>query len=172
MTNPVPYWCVIQLLWRRSGRNMRGNWRLRRWNMKSRYSSWNKRTTSWLQRWVGIHENLYLHVSSLPELKVQVNYCDHRTPGFGLLSVYCLWPIYIFDFSRISWLNFEEDWKWWSAFHPSQVLLLFGQICTGVDPGQSEVGWRMVPILTNIFMQFFGKKNTKNKKKSNCIAMI
>ena len=76
------------------------------------------------------------------EPKAPVTYCDHA------LSVVCrpsvrpsVRPLNYLHFQLLlqnRLMDFDESWYGWSTQGPLQVLLFFGQIRPGVDPGRGQ----------------------------------
>ena len=46
-------------------------------------------------------------------------------------------------------MDIYETWKGLSAHDPSQVLMFFGQIRPGADPGRAEIG-HVVPFFNEL----------------------
>ena len=57
-----------------------------------------------------------------------------------------------------------ETWWGWSARGPLQVLLFFGQICPGADPGRGQKGHGGSPSSTNFCYRLEGYSNKRNAK--------
>ena len=60
-----------------------------------------------------------------------------------------------------------ETWWGWSAHGPLQVLLFFGQIRPGADPGRGQNRSRGGPFFNKLLLQ-----TGRLKQQSECIAMI
>ena len=60
-----------------------------------------------------------------------------------------------------------ETWWGWSAHGPLQVLLFFGQIRPGADPGRGQNRSREGPFFNKLLLQ-----TGRLKQQSECIAMI
>ena len=50
-------------------------------------------------------------------------------------------------------MDFDETWKEWRTDGPLQVLLFFGQICPGADPGRGKNRSQGSPSLRNFFFR-------------------
>ena len=64
-------------------------------------------------------------------------------------------------------MDFDETWYGRSTQGPLQVLLFFGQIRPGADPGRAKIGYEGSPSSTN-----FSFRPEGYSKKTECIAMI
>ena len=58
--------------------------------------------------------------------------------------------------------DFDETWYARSIHGPLQVLLFFGQICPGADPGRGKNGSRGSPSSRNFFFKPEGYSNKPN----------
>ena len=86
------------------------------------------------------------------EPKAQVTYCDHALSGVRRplrpssvvrrpSSVVCR-PLDNLHFQLLlqnRLMDFDETWYGWSTQGPLQVLLFFGQIRPGADPGRGQI---------------------------------
>ena len=75
------------------------------------------------------------------EPKAQVTYCDHALSGVRRLSSVVRRPLHNLHFRLLlqnRLMDFDETWYRWSTQGPLQVLLFFGQICPGADPGRGK----------------------------------
>ena len=59
-------------------------------------------------------------------------------------------------------MDIHEVWKGWSAHGPLQVLLFFGEICPGADPGRGKNRSGGSSSLTNFFFRLEGYSNNPN----------
>ena len=59
-------------------------------------------------------------------------------------------------------MDVYETWLGWSAHGPLQVLLFFGQIRPGADPGRGQNRSRGFPFFNELLLQ----------QQTQCIAMI
>ena len=50
-------------------------------------------------------------------------------------------------------MDFDETWYGWSTQGPLQVLLFFGQICPGADPGRGKNRSQGVPFFRKLLLQ-------------------
>ena len=57
-------------------------------------------------------------------------------------------------------MDFDETWYGWSTQGPLQVLLFFGQIRRGADPGRAKIGHGGSPSSRNFF---FSPEDYSNK---------
>ena len=57
-------------------------------------------------------------------------------------------------------IDYDETWNGWSTQGPLQVLLFFGQICPGADPGWGKT--QGVPSSKNFFFRPEGYSNKPN----------
>ena len=63
-------------------------------------------------------------------------------------------------------MDFDETWYGWSTQGPLQVLLFFGQIRPGADPGWAKIG-HGIPFLKKLLLQA-----GRLQQQTECIAMI
>ena len=91
------------------------------------------------------------------EPKAPVTYCDHA------LSVVCrpsvVRPLDYLHFHLLlqnRLMDFDETWYGWSTQGPLQVLLFFGQIRPGADPGRAKIGHGGSPSSKNFFFRTKG----------------
>ena len=69
-----------------------------------------------------------------------VTYCDHALSGVRRPSVVRLLDYLHFQLLLKNRLvHFDETWYGWSTNGSLQVLLLFGQIRLGADPGRDKL---------------------------------
>ena len=61
-------------------------------------------------------------------------------------------------------MDFDETWYGWSTQGPLQVLLFFGQIRPGADPGRGKNRSRGSPSSGNFFFRPEGYSNKPNAK--------
>ena len=59
-------------------------------------------------------------------------------------------------------MDFDETWYGWSTQGPLQVLLFFGQIRPGADPGRGKIGHGGSPSSGNFFFRPEGYSNKPN----------
>ena len=59
-------------------------------------------------------------------------------------------------------MDFDETWYGWSTQGPLQVLLFFGQIRPGADPGGAKIGHGGSPSSRNFFFRPEGYSNKPN----------
>ena len=64
-------------------------------------------------------------------------------------------------------MDFDETWYWWSTQGPLQVLLFFGQIRPGADPGRGKNRSRGVPFFRKLLLQ-----TGRLQQQTECIAVI
>ena len=64
-------------------------------------------------------------------------------------------------------MDVYETWQGWSAHGPLQVLMFFGQISPGADPGWGKNRSQVVPIFNEILLQ-----TGRLQQQTECIAMI
>ena len=64
-------------------------------------------------------------------------------------------------------MDFDETWYGWSAQGPLQVLLFFGQIRRGADPGRGKNRSRGVPFFKKLLLQ-----SGRLQQQTECIAVI
>ena len=112
----------------------------------------------------------YFHVFSSPEPNAQVSYC-HSAPsvvrpsvhrGPSVVVVRKLSHFQLLLQNRL--MDFDETWNAWSTHGPLQVLLFFGQIRPGADPGWDKNRSRGSPSSRN-----YRKATAINRMHSNDI---
>ena len=64
-------------------------------------------------------------------------------------------------------MDFDETWYGWSTQGPLQVLLFFGQIRSGADPGRDQNRSRGVPFFKELLLQ-----TKRLQQQTECIAVI
>ena len=64
-------------------------------------------------------------------------------------------------------MDFDETWYGWSTQGPLQVLLFFGQICPGVDPGLGKNRSQGVPFFKELLLQ-----TGRLQQQTECLAVI
>ena len=64
-------------------------------------------------------------------------------------------------------MDFDETWYGWSTQGPLQVLLFFGQIRPGADPGRGKNRSRGVPFFNKPLLQ-----TGRLQQQTECIAVI
>ena len=64
-------------------------------------------------------------------------------------------------------MDFDESWYGWSTQGPLQVLLFFGQIRPGADPGRGKNRSRGVPFFRKLLLQ-----TGRLQQQTECIAVI
>ena len=83
-----------------------------------------------------------LFVFRAQEPKAPVTYCDHALSAVRRLSVRpSVRPLDYLHFQLLlqnRLMDFDETWYGWSTQGPLQVLLFFGQIRQGADPGRGK----------------------------------
>ena len=102
------------------------------------------------------------------EPKAPVTYCDHALSGVRL-SVVCR-PLDNSHFRLLlqnRLMDFDETWYGWSTQGPLQVLLFFGQIRPGADPGRVKNRSRGVPFFKKLLLQ-----TRRLQQQTECIAVI
>ena len=96
------------------------------------------------------------------EPKAPVTYCDHALSGVRRPSSVCRLssvvrrPLDNLHFRLLlqnRLMDFDETWYGGSTQGPLQVLLFFGQIRPGADPGQGQNRSRGVPFLKKLLLQ-------------------
>ena len=109
---------------------------------------------------------------SSPELKAQVSYC-HSAPSVVRPSlVVCRPSVVVRKLSHFQLLlqnrlmDFDETWYAWSTHGPIQVLLFFGQIRPGADPGRGKNRSPGVPFFKKLLLQ-----TRRLQRQTKCIAM-
>ena len=123
-------------------------------------------TTPWQQR-----------VFRAQEPKAPVTYCDHALSGVRRpssvvrrpSSVVCR-PLDYLHFRLLlqnRLMDFYETWYGWSTQGPLQVLLFFGQIRPGADPGRGKNRSRGVPFFRKLLLQ-----TGRLQQQTECIAVI
>ena len=93
------------------------------------------------------------------EPKAPVTYCDHALSGV------CR-PLDNLHFQLLlqnRLMDFDETWYGWSTHGPLQVLLFFGKIHPGADPGRGKNRSQGVP---------FFKELQRLQQQTECIAVI
>ena len=89
----------------------------------------------------------HVKVFRAQEPKAPVTYCDHALSGVcrpssvvRRLSVRpsSVRQLHFQLLFQNRLMNFDETWYWWSTQGPLQVLLFFGQIRPGADPGRGR----------------------------------
>ena len=85
----------------------------------------------------------FLWIFRAQEPKAPVTYCDHALSVVCRLSVRpsVVRPLDYLHFQLLlqnRLMDFDETWYGWSTQGPLQVLLFFGQIRPGVDPGRGQ----------------------------------
>ena len=89
------------------------------------------------------------------EPKAPVTYCDHELSVVRCPSVVRR-PLDYLHFRLLlqnRLMDFDETWYGWSTQGPLQVLLFFGQIRPGADPGQGKKRSRGVPFFRKLLLQ-------------------
>ena len=97
------------------------------------------------------------------EPKAPVTYCDHALSGVRPSSVRR--PLNYLHFRLLlqnRLMDFDETWYGWSTKGPLQVLLFFGQIRPGADPGRGKNRSRGSPSSGNFFFRPEGYINKPN----------
>ena len=64
-------------------------------------------------------------------------------------------------------MDFDETWYGWSTQGPLQVLLFFGQIRPGADPGRGKNRSRGVPFFRKLLLQ-----TGRLQQQTECIVVI
>ena len=102
------------------------------------------------------------------EPKAPVTYCDHALSGVRRPSVVrpsVRRPLDYLHFRLLlqnGLMDFDETWYGWSTQGALQVLLFFGQIRPGADPGRGKNGSRGSPSSGNFFFRPEGYSNKPN----------
>ena len=122
---------------------------------ESRHKSHGNIKISWLL--------VIIFLFSSPEPKARVSYC-HSAPSVVRPSV-VRHPSVNFSHFRLLLQNrlmdFDETWWGWSTHGPLQVLLFFGQIRPGADPGRCKNRSRGSPSSRNFFFTGWLQRQTK-----------
>ena len=103
------------------------------------------------------------------EPKAPVTYCDHALSGVRRPSVVRR-PLDYLHFRLLlhnCFMDFDETWYGWSTQGPLQVLLFFGQIRPGADPGRGKNRSRGVPFFKKLLLQ-----TRRLQQQTECIAVI
>ena len=106
------------------------------------------------------------------EPKAPVTYCDHALSGVRRPSVrpsVCR-PLDYLHFRLLlqnRLMDFDETWYGWSTQGSLQVLLFFGQIRPGADPGRGKNRSRGVPFFRKLLLQ-----TGRLQQQTECIAVI
>ena len=106
----------------------------------------------------------YVMLFRAQEPKAPVTYCDHALSGVRPSSVFCR-PLDYLHFRLLlqnRLMDFDETWYGWSTQGPLQVLLFFGQIRPGADPGWGKNRSRGSPSSGNFFFRPEGYSNKPN----------
>ena len=127
---------------------------------------------AWKVRWghlvIRLFVSPFVCFFSSPEPKARVSYC-HSAPSVVRSSVRR--PSVNFSHFRLLLQNrlmdFDETWYAWSTHGPLQVLLFFGQIRPGADPGRGQNRSRGVPFFKKLLLQ-----TGRLQRQTKCIAMI
>ena len=85
--------------------------------------------------------NAFFSFFRAQEPKAPVTYCDHALSGVRPSVVRR--PLDYLHFRLLlkkRLMDFDETWYGWSTQGPLQVLLFFGQIRPGTDPGRGKIG--------------------------------
>ena len=106
------------------------------------------------------------------EPKTPVTYCDHALSGVRRPSVRrpSVRPLDYLHFQLLlqnRLMDFDETWYGWSTQGPLQVLLFFGQIRPGADPGRGKNMSRGVPFFRKLLLQ-----TRRLQQQTECIAVI
>ena len=111
------------------------------------------------------------------EPKAPVTYCDHALSGVrpsvrrpSVRPSVVRRPLDYLHFRLLlqnRLMDFDETWYGWSTQGPLQVLLFFGQIRPGADPGQSKNRSREVPFYKKLLLQ-----TGRLQQQTECIAVI
>ena len=101
------------------------------------------------------------------EPKAPVTYCDHALSG---VRPSVRRPLVNFHFQLLlqnCLMDFDETWYGWSTQGPLQVLLFFGQIRPGADPGRGKNRSLGVPFFKELLLQ-----TGRLQQQTECIAVI
>ena len=112
------------------------------------------------------------------EPKAPVTYCDHALSGVCRPSSVVRLSSRLSSGRPLDYLHFrlllqnrlmdfDETWYEWSTQGPLQVLLFFGQIRPGVDPGRGKNRSRGVPFFKKLLLQ-----TGRLQQQTKCIAVI
>ena len=109
---------------------------------------------------------------SSPEPKARVSYCHSAPsvvrpsvrPSSSVVVVRKLSHFRLLLQNRL--MDFDETWYAWSTHGPLQVLLFFGQIRPGADPGRGKNRSRGVPFFKKLLLQ-----TGRLQRQTECIAM-
>ena len=125
------------------------------------------------QQWTqpGSHVCLLLYILFFraQEPKAPVTYCDHALSGFRRPSVVRR-PLDYLHFRLLlqnRLMDFDETWYGWSTQGALQVLLFFGQIRPGADPGRGKNRSQGVPFFRKLLLQ-----TGRLQQQTECIAVI
>ena len=114
------------------------------------------------QRWHDVWYAFWL-IFRAQEPKAPVTYCDHALSGV------CR-PLDNLHFRLLlqnRLMDFDETWYGWSTQGPLQVLLFFGMIRTGADPGRGKNRSQGVPFFKKLLLQ-----TRRLQQQTECIAVI
>ena len=103
------------------------------------------------------------HIFRAQEPKAPVTYCDHALSGVCRPLDYLHFRLLLQN--RL--MDFDETWYGWSTQGPLQVLLFFGQIRRGADPGRGKNRSRGVPFFRKLLLQ-----TGSLQQQTECIAVI
>ena len=109
-----------------------------------------------------------IQVFRAQEPKAPVTYCDHALSGVRPSPVRR--PLNYLHFQLLlqnRLMDFDETWYGWSTQGPLQVLLFFGQIRPGVDPGRGQNRSQGVPFFKKLLLQ-----SGRLQQQTDCIAVI
>ena len=107
--------------------------------------------------------NMFMKRFRAQEPKAPVTYCDHALSVVRRPLDYLHFRLLLQN--RL--MDFDETWYGWSTQGPLQVLLFFGQICPGVDPGRAKNRSQGVPFFKKLLLQI-----GRLQQQTECIAVI
>ena len=96
------------------------------------------------------------------EPKAPVTYCDHALSVVRRPLDYLHFQLLLQN--RL--IDFDETWYGWSTQGPLQVLLFFGQIRPGADPGRGKNRSRGVPFFRKLLLQTWRLQRKRKRSDS------
>ena len=102
------------------------------------------------------------------EPKAPVTYCDHALSGVRpSVRPSSIRHLHFQLLLQNRLIDFDGTWYGWSTQGPLQVLLIFGQIRPGADPGRGQNRSRWVPFFKELLLQ-----TGRLQQQTECIAVI